>query len=164
MAPNPILSERLSVDCCIFHFRIVLASHSYLFVEILSELSTDPLSGFDDISISTNISTKDLILILDFMVKGTLQVPSGQSNKTSSEPCVDPNLSNCFHTLGIPIKELKLTQNSDLIKFNPFEIDETDGSADFLEPDFESDKEELPQQQPQQPLKQEIDIPPKLKR
>ena len=145
-----------------FHFRIVLASHSYLFVEILSELSTDPFSGFDDISISTNISAKELILILDFMVKGTIQVPSGQSSKTSSEPCVDPNLSNCFHALGIPLKELRLTQNSNLIKFDPFEIDETeDDSADFREPDFESDKEELPQQQPH---KQEIDIPPKLKR
>ncbi len=118
-----------------------MASHSFLIRDILSELCSDPLSGiFDEIVISTNLNTQDLILIVDFLVKGAITILSADSSITNSDFCVDRNLLECFKSFGICLKDLSLTkQDLDFYKLEPIGFEENDDFADFREPDFESE-------------------------
>ena len=116
-----------------------MATHSFLVRDILSELCSDPLSGvFDEIVISTNLNTQDLILIVDFMVKGAMTILSADSSISKLDLCLDQNLLECFNSFGICLKDLSLSkQDLDFYKLEPSGFEENDDFADFREPDFE---------------------------
>jgi hypothetical protein len=118
-----------------------LAAHSFLVRDILSELCADPLSGvFDEIVISTNLNTQDLILIVDFMVKGAITILSADSSITKTDFCLDQNLLECFKTFGICLKDLSLKKEDlDFLKFEQSGFEENDDFAEFRGPDFESE-------------------------
>lgn len=127
----------ISADHQLFYInRSLLAVHSQLFRQILSNLSTVPFLG-DEIAISTNLKSDDLFAIVEFMVKGSIQIFTDPLFE-GTELSVDPELSESFEAMGIPVKSLNLSPET-VSNLSQMETEASDWGPSVF-PDFEEDE------------------------